>query len=470
MLHKYQTKLFISMALLLSVGMLAGCASTKATAETSGTGVVTESTMTDTVESSGAVSAYQLATLTWKTSGTVSEVDVKTNQIVKSGDVLMTLDSTTAPANIIQSIADLVSAQQALDYAILSKTSIAKAEVALASAKSTYNDALGRFYTLNSPVGSSDYITILKSKVLTAENKVEDAETNYNRYAEAASDDIFKAQALSTLAQARIDLKSAKANLSYYKSNPDTLDSATIQANLSLTKAQLDDAQRAYDLVKDGNNTDAITSAQAKVDAAQATVNSLSIIAPFDGEIAVVFSLPGDIVSQNTEAVILVNRSKLYVDVYIDETSISSVKVGNPVEVTFDAFDGLTAIGKVTLINPIGESSSGVVNYSVRVELDKSDPAILIGATANVTIQTGEPKSVLFVPVSAVLNDAQGEYVFRINNNGAQERVTVVSGQIVDDKVVVAGDLKVKDVVQLYSSSFSTTNNAGIPGAGGMFR
>ncbi|MDO9068680.1 MAG: ABC transporter substrate-binding protein, partial [Deltaproteobacteria bacterium] len=91
-----------------------------------------------------------------------------TNQIVKSGDVLMTLDSTTAPANIIQSIADLVSAQQALDDAILSKTSIAKAEVALTSAKSTYNDALGRFYTLNSPVGSSDYITILKSKVLTA--------------------------------------------------------------------------------------------------------------------------------------------------------------------------------------------------------------------------------------------------------------------------------------------------------------
>jgi len=115
-----------------------------------------------------------------------------------------------------------------------------------------------------------------------------------------------------------------------------------------------------------------------------------------------------------------------------------------------------------------------VVNYTVRVELDKADPSILIGATASVTIQISDAQTTLFVPVAAVQSDAQGEYVIRITNNG-QERVSVVSGQIVDQTVVVKGDLKAGDVVQLFTSTSSTsstgnTNRDGgfIPGGGGM--
>lgn len=447
-----------SMAILL---VLTGCASANNAAESSGTGVVTETNLTDTVESSGSVAARQLATLTWGTSGNVLEVNASTNEKVVSGEILMTLDSTSAPAEVIQAVSTLVTAQQNLVNATESNTSLAQAEVALNTAKQAYFEALGYSYTLGKPVGSEDYNAILKANLIAAQESVDRAETNFNGFAETPDSDTRKAAARASLAQARIALEDAQAIYNYYTSTPNATDSAEIQANLSLAKAQMEDAQRAYDALKDGENTDAITSAQAAVDAAQATVNKLNIIAPFDGEIAVVYSQAGDVVSTGTKALVLVDRSKLYVDVAIDETSISSVQIGNPAEITFDALNGLSASGKVTRIDPIGMVSSGVVNFTVRVELDKSDPSILIGATATVLITTGEPQSMLLVPISAVLNDSQGEYVIRVSQGNTAERVSVVSGQIFDDTVVVAGDLQAGDVVQLYtqSSSSSTSGN-----------
>jgi HlyD family secretion protein/macrolide-specific efflux system membrane fusion protein len=81
----------------------------------------------------------------------------------------------------------------------------------------------------------------------------------------------------------------------------------------------------------------------------------------------------------------------------------------------------------------------------------------------------------LYIPVTAVQSDAQGEYVVRVKSDGSQERVTVVSGTITDNLVVVVGDLQAKDKVLLYSSTSSTSsqtsNNRGgflLGGGGGQ--
>ena len=455
--------------IVLTLLLITGCQKKDTSNTTAGYGYVLESTQTDTVESSGSIEPYQMTTLNWKTSGIVLTVDIKSNQSVTKDAILATLDPSTAPTSVNQAISDLISAKQELDDAKNSKTALAQAEVTLAAAKDAYYLALGYYNTLGKQIGNENYINILNAAVLKAEQAVEDAETNYNRFAEAGDNDVNKAAALARLSQAKIDLKTAQINLKYYQSVPNTMDSATITAEFNLAKAQLDDAQRAYDKLRDGTNTDAVTSAQAKVDAAQATVDSLSIIAPFDGDVAVIYPRVGDLVSSNTEAAILVNRSSLFVEVYIDETTISNVAVGNPVVITFDAIPELSMTGKVEFINPVGVVSSGVVNYTVRVELDKTDPRILIGQTANVAIQTGEPHTVLYVPVTSVQSDAQGEYVIRVKSDGTQERVSVVSGTIIDYLVVVAGDLAADDQVLLYTSTYSTAEDTGLnPGRGGF--
>ena len=216
----------------------------------------------------------------------------------------------------------------------------------------------------------------------------------------------------------------------------------------------------------DPNN---LAAAQAKVQSAQAEVNSLTLTAPFSGEVTNVGYLPGDSVNQSTPAIVLVDRSKLYVDLQIDESHVVELNVGDKATITLEAIPNLALTGSVSYINPVGSSSQGVVYYSVRVVLDQADPTILMGATADVTIQAGQPQTVLTVPVSAVGSDTQGEYVYVIGSNGNAQQVTVVSGQILSNNmVIVTGNLQAGESVGLLSST-STGTNSGAGGGGRFF-
>lgn len=466
MKRHFKSTVLSILSLLLISSILMGCSATSSTTATTGT--VEAVSMSTTVESSGSISAKQLVTLSWETSGIVGTVNVKSNEEVSKDQVLMTLDPSTAPSDVIQATVTLVSAKQALEDAQQSNTAKAQAEVALANAQSAYYTALGNYWNRNTTQGTESNITIYTAKLQLAENKVYDLQKYYDSLGELADNDSTKAQALINLTQAKEDRDSIKATLAYYQANPDTLDVQSLTADLDLAKAQLEDAQRAYDRVKDGPNPDDISAAQAKVDAAQATVNMLSIIAPFDGEVVAVETQEGDQVSQGDSAIIIVNRSMLYVDVQVDETEISRVAIGDTATVTFDALPDISATGKVTFINPVGQSSSGVVNYTVRVQLDESNPDILLGATATVSIDTGAAEQLLTVPVAAVQTDDSGnEYVIRVNSDGSTEQVSVVSGTVTGTSVVVKGDLSAGDTVELNATSTSSSSDSSTQLQGG---
>jgi len=458
MKRSFRSTVLSILALLLISSILMGCSSSGSTAATTGT--VQQVSMSTTVESSGSISAKQLVTLSWETSGIVGAVNVKSNESVTKDQVLMTLDPSTAPSDVIQATVTLVSAKQALEAAQQSNTAKAEAEVALANAQSAYYTALGNYWNRNTTQGTANNITLYTAKLQLADNKVYELQKYYDTLGEVADNDSGKAQALINLTQAKNDRDTIKSTLDYYKANPDTLDVQSLTAELDLAKSELEDAQRAYDRVKDGPNPDDIASAQAKVDAAQATVNMLSIIAPFDGEVVAIETQEGDQVAEGDSAIIIVNRSMLYVDVQVDETEISRVELGDTATVTFDALPDITATGTVTFINPVGQSSSGVVNYTVRVQLDESNPDILLGATATVEINTGAAETLLTVPVAAVQTDTDGnEYVIRVNTDGTTEQVSIVSGTVTGTSVVVTGDLNVGDTVQLSTSSTTSTSS-----------
>ena len=465
-MHKKFQKLgLIVISLIIISAVLVGCA-TKATTSVT-TGIVSSITESSTVESSGNINAKQQTTLSWQTSGIVGTVDTSTNDSVAKGDVLMTLDPTTAPSDVIAAEETLVSAKQALTNAKNSNTAKGEAEVALATAQTAYDKALGNYWLRNNTQGTANQITIYETKLVIQDNKIINLKHNLDSYVELPNDDTRKAQALQDYTQGLIDRATIKKELDYLRATPDSVDKQTLQATLDLAKAQLEDAQRAYDAVKDGPSSDDIASAQAKVDAAQSTVNMLSITAPFDGEVVAIQTQVGDQVDEGTSAIILVNRSVLYIDVLIDETDISKVKIGDTATITYSALPDITSTGKVTFINPVGSSSSGVVNYTVRVTLDNADSNILLGATATVVIETGEAKAKLAVPVAAVQTDDQGEYVNRVKSDGTIERVTVVSGTVSGTSVIVtSNDLKEGDIVQLVSSSTSSSSSSSTQNTG----
>ena len=103
---------------------------------------VTALDVAETIEASGSLKAQPYASLTWKTGGVVEAVNVQPGDFVKDGDILLTLDPTSAAASIVAAQADLVNAQKKLEDLRTSGTDLAKAAINLKDAQEDYDDAV----------------------------------------------------------------------------------------------------------------------------------------------------------------------------------------------------------------------------------------------------------------------------------------------------------------------------------------
>jgi len=221
----------------------------------------------------------------------------------------------------------------------------------------------------------------------------------------------------------------------------------------------LDAIEAEYGVLVQPSESDLI-SAQAKVDAAQASVNSLQIVAPFDGQVLSVEDRVGDTVTAGSLSVNMANMDALYVEAQVDESDVANVKVGYQAEVTLDALPDVTLTGSVVSVNPVGEVVGGLVKYSVRVELVAVDDIFLpLGSTTNVVIKVSDAQSTLAVPIVAIQNDSKGEYVWAVRD-GQPVRVDVLGGAIVGDMVTVTGDLQDGETLEVVAreSGFTPPN------------
>jgi RND family efflux transporter MFP subunit len=134
-----------------------------------------------------------------------------------------------------------------------------------------------------------------------------------------------------------------------------------------------------------------VQQAQVAVDAAQAQLDKLQLIAPFAGTIGTVSIRSGEVAQSGQPIVTLGDLDSLRVETTdLSETDIARVKEGQPVNVTFDALPGKTITGKVARIAPMSTPGQSAVNYLVTVSLDEIDPALRWGMTAFVDVQVGE--------------------------------------------------------------------------------
>jgi HlyD family secretion protein len=414
----------------LAIGLLAwnffGSAdSASATSDASNQAEVVSLDVAETIEASGSLEAQLFASLDWKTGGVVETVYVQPGDSVKAGDILATLQPASTSSSIVSAKADLVNARENLDDLLNSNTDFTQVVIDLKEAREDYDAAL-------------DYLTYLQN-----EDKIPQTSTE-------------------------VYLKSTRTGYKYqYKiknfKGPATEDMLTEAENdLALKEARLNDLQREYDRLKSGPNAQDVLAAQARVDAAQATVNMLSILAPFDGVALSVDSRAGDVIKTGELSVNVADLDHLYVETQVDESDVAKVKVGSQAEVTLDAIPGLTLTGEVDVVNPVGETVGGLVKYSVRIELDPVRDAFMpLGATANVIIKVGGSQSTLAAPIVAIQNDADGEYVWVVRG-GESVRVNVVGGTIYDDLVAVTGDLQAGETLEVvHESSFTPPNPFG---------
>lgn len=388
------------------------------------TAKVERGSLTATVGATGTVRANQSVQLVWQTTGTVEIVNFRIGDEVKAGDVMATLSKTSLAQNIILAEADLVNAQQAFDDLLKSDTARANAWIALRDAQDEYDQA-------------NDYRVSLNQKITIEEVKIISVRTPFGWR---------KIPRIKT-----------------YKGYADVETIADADARLALSKARLDDAQRAYERLKDGPNTDDLTAAQARIDAAQATINMACITAPFAGTVTNANLKPGDQVTAGSPAYRVDDLTHLLVDVDVSEVDINNISLDQPVTMSFDAILGKEYHGKVVEVAQVGTSVQGVVNFTVTVELTDADELVKPGMTAAVNVVVTELKDVILVPNRAV-RMVDGKRVVYVLRDGQPAQVEIRLGASSDTmSVIVDGDLKVGELVVL-NPPIELSHPAGGPG------
>lgn len=414
--------------------------------------------LTGTVGATGIVQANQSAVLTFETSGTVETVSVEMGDQVIVGEELARLKRTSLPSQVIMAQADLVTAQRALDDLLYSAKANAMAQRALAQAQDALDDAN---YMLSvrqeGNRASQETLDATRADLILAERDVDQAQAIFDRLAGRPEEDPTRAIALSNLAAARQRRDSIRRNLNWYIGRPSETEQALLDADVALAEAQLADALREWERVKDGPDPEDVAAAEARVAAAEATVALANVKAPFAGTITSVEVRSGDRVNPGTVGFGLADLSRLLVDVEISEVDINRVHVGQPVILNFDAVLDREFQGEVVEIGITGVVVQGVVNFEVTVELTDPDEAIKPGMTAAVNIVVSEIENVLLVPNRAV-RLLDGERVVFVLRGGEIEPVRIelgVSSDIYSE--VVGGGLQEGDLIVLNPpASFET--------------
>jgi len=183
-----------------------------------------------------------------------------------------------------------------------------------------------------------------------------------------------------------------------------------------------------------------LVSAEAQRDQTLYQIEHARIVAPFDGVVAERLREPGEFISAGEALVRLVNETQLEARVQAPINVLRFVRPDEQVAVQTDFQESLASIRAIV---PVGDERSRMVE--LRVEL--ADPGWVIGEAIRVSVPIAAPSYAVTVPRDAlVLRDSQ-VYVFRIDENGTAERISVVAGDGSADRIGVRGALQAGDRV-----------------------
>ena len=236
-----------------------------------------------------------------------------------------------------------------------------------------------------------------------------------------------KAELEELKAQVKLAGKTLERNLKLNKKGF-IADTAVEQAEerLEVLKAQINLANEEIKLKESQLENDGRL-AQAMVDRARANLevediqlSYATITAPIDGIVALVSTQEGETVAASMSAptfITLIDLRKLEVTVFVDETDIGRIKVGQKAMFTVDTYSNNFFKGKVREIHPKAVIKDNVVNYEVILDIEKKNISKLRPEmTANVVITTGTRKNALTIPKSAVKREGKKTFtVMEIN-------------------------------------------------------
>ncbi len=404
------------------------------------TSVLAKGTLESTVSVSGTVRARQSATLRWQIQGVVGKVAVAAGDHVRRDQVLAVLRDDQWPQALLQARVSLLNAQKQLqDLRDAASLRYAQALQQLAQAKRQRDRAQNHYdWIVNwDDEDAQQEYKKWHNMVISIQHDLNDPRTP------PQLQDALRAQLELAKRQEQI----AKANLD----GPSDLDLQEAEANLTLAKAQVEQAEREVARWKDGPPADQVSILEAQIAAAQATLDMARLTAPFGSVVTDVQVREGDVVAPGQVAFRLDDLGQLLVDVGLSELDVAQVKVGQQATLAFDALPGRTYHGVVSETALAGEAArgGGSVTFRATVRLTDADEAIRPGMTAAVSIRTAHLEDVLLLPLRAI-RMRDGTPVVFVLRAGQPQPVKVRLGATSDEYAqLLDGDLHVGDQIVL---------------------
>ena len=402
----------------------------------------------------GSVEPYQTAMLTWSASGTVGEVNVSLGQTVDEAERLLSLDADSLTTDILQAQIDVLNAENELEALYENwEADLAQAKLDLLNAQEELDDLETEREIMN-------YQRCTDERIEDLEDELDRAELMYKIRQNA---DTLKA------------VNTAQANLDYCMADYTEEEIAEAELEVALAEAKAADLQEQVEILTEGPDPDQVTILETQLAMAQFRMDSPLIEAPFDGVVTVLSAQVGDIVQTGQQAVQIDDLSELHLDVQISEVDIPQVEVGQSVELIFDAYYEETFTGEVIEIAPVGSSTQGVVEYTVRITMLDADGRIKPGMTATVTIIVEEKVDVFVVPNEAIFSIDGQDHVI-VKRNGAYEAVPVTLGSYSDYySEVLEADISENESIVVNPTSeltgetyFGDSNGSGFGGGFGF--
>ena len=353
--------------------------------------------ITDTdVVAEGRLVPNDSANLSFKAAGQVTEILITEGDTVEAGQVIARLDnSEQLQSAIANAEAEVLNAQLARDALFdNAKVNSAAALQAIADARDAVRDADRYLNNLNAGSRDTD-IDLAKADVAILKDQLDEAQEDYKPYENKPEDDLKRATFLARFAQAEQLYKDAVRKLNNLQGEPSKIDLDIAQANQAVAEAQLLLALQNYDEIASGPDPDDLAAVEARIKAAeaglvsaQATLNNIELVAPFDGKIVDLAITTGEQVAPGVTAAVLADFSQWIVETDdLTEIEVPEISIGQSVTIVPDALPDLELTGMVERISDVFEEKRGDITYTARIKLNEENELLRWGMTVVVTFE-----------------------------------------------------------------------------------
>ena len=321
---------------------------------------------------------------------------------------------------------ELISAQQALqelhDNADLTT---AQALQAIAAADKALDRSKQRVDNLHSAARPAD-IDAAQAAVVMAKDRLERAQKDFAPYEKKQEDNVVRAMLLSKTAEAQKQYDAVVTRLNNLLGEVNNLDLAIAEADETMARAQLADAQRRYEELEDGPDLDALALARARLEAAetrlaaaratasteqvavalaqveharaasgviQAQMEKLTLNAPIDGIVLSRSIQPGEASLPGAPLLVLARLDELTITLFLPEDRYGELSLGQTARVSVDSFPGETFTASVAHIADQAEFTPRNVQtaegrrttvFAVKLKIDDAGGKLKPGMPADV--------------------------------------------------------------------------------------